>query len=314
MGISFEGQVVVVTGAGGGLGRTYSLEIARRGGMVVVNDLGGPTTGGPGEVSRSYADAVVDEIRAAGGKAVANYDSVATPEGGKAIIAAAIGNFGRIDAVIANAGNMRFGDFESLSFEDLQSLLAVHIGGTWTVAQAAWPHFKAQGYGRLVLTTSSAGMIGAAGLAAYGAAKGGVMGLMHGLANAGREHGIQVNAVMPNALSRMTSTMVSGDVGGENPYSAAMPQFFDPGFTTGLATYLASQACQTTHGIYSACCGRIGRAFIGITHGVIDDERPTADQVAERWGQINDHRRGYGSPEEVAEEYRIVAELRGITL
>ena len=314
MGISFDGQVVVVTGAGGGLGRTYSLEIARRGGMVVVNDLGGPTTGGPGEVSHSYADTVVEEIRAAGGKAVASYDSVATPAGGKAIIAAAIAHFGRVDAVIANAGNMRYGDFESLTFEDLQSLLAVHVGGTWTVAQAAWPHFRAQGHGRLVLTASSAGMIGASGLTAYGAAKGGVMGLMHGLANAGREHGILVNAVMPNALSRMTSTMVSGDVGGENRWSTAMPQFFDPHYTTGLTTYLASQACRTTHGIYSACCGRIGRAFIGITHGVIDDERPTADQVAERWSQINDHGRGYGSPEEVAEEYRIVAELRGITL
>ena len=312
MTISFAGQAVVITGAGGGLGRTYALEIARRGGMVVVNDLGGPTTGGAGEVSRSFADTVVDEILAAGGQAVANYDTVATPEGGQAIIAAAIANFGRIDAVIANAGNMRYGDFERLTYDDLQSLLAVHVGGTWTVAQAAWPHFKAQGHGRLVLTASSAGMIGASGLVAYGAAKGGVMGLMHGLANAGREHGIVVNAVMPNALSRMTSTMVSGDVGSDNPYSAAMPQFFDPTYTTGIATYLASSACETTHGIYSACCGRVGRAFIGITNGVLDDERPTAEQIAERWAAINDHAAGYSSPEEVAEEYRVVAERRGI--
>ncbi|MDE2405462.1 MAG: SDR family NAD(P)-dependent oxidoreductase [Sphingomonadales bacterium] len=313
MTISFAGQAVVVTGAGGGLGRTYAVDIARRGGMVIVNDLGGPTTGGEGERLNSFADDVVAEITAFGGQAIASYDSVATPEGGAAIIDAALTAFGRIDAVIANAGTMRYGDFERLSFADLQSLLAVHIGGTWSVAQAAWPHFKAQGYGRLVCTTSSAGLIGAAGLAAYGAAKGGVMGLMHVLANAGAPHGILCNAIMPNAYTRMTSTMSTEDVGGgANPWSAAMPQFFDPAYTTGLTTYLASNACHTSHGIYSACMGRIGRAFVGITHGVIDDERPTAEQIAERWDAINDLSPGYCVAEEVAEEFRDVAELRGL--
>ncbi|MBU6266367.1 MAG: SDR family NAD(P)-dependent oxidoreductase [Sphingomonadales bacterium] len=313
MTISFAGQAVVITGAGGGLGSTYAKEIARRGGMVVVNDLGGPTTGAEGETATSFADSVVEEIRAAGGQAVANYDTVATPEGGQAIIDAALSAFGRIDAVIANAGNMRYGAFEKLSFADLQSLLTVHIGGTWNVAQAAWPHFKARNYGRLVCTCSSTGMFGAAGLAAYAAAKGGVMGLMHALANAGADHGILANAVMPNAMSRMTSTMVSDDVGGRpNPWAGAMPQFFDPAYTTGLATYLASDACHTNHGIYSACMGRIGKAFVGVTNGVIDDERPTADQIAERWAVINDHARGYVVAEEVSEEWRHVAELRGI--
>lgn len=312
MTISFAGQVAVVTGAGGGLGRCYAKEIARRGGKVIVNDLGGPTTGEPGTALRSFADDVVDEIRRAGGVAVANYDTVATPDGGQAIVADALRHFGRVDAVIANAGTMRHGDFESLAFEDLQSLLAVHVGGTWSVAQAAWPHFKAQDYGRLVCTTSSAGMIGASGLVAYGAAKGGVTGLMHGLANAGRAHGILCNAIMPNALTRMTSAMSASDVGGENALDAAMGRFFDPAFTTGLATYLASASCDTTHGIYSACCGRIGKAFVGITHGVIDDEIVDADQIAARWERINDRSRGYGVADEIAEEFRMVAELRTI--
>lgn len=150
MTISFDGQVIVVTGAGDGLGRTYATEIARRRGKLVVNDLGGPTTGGDGETLKSFADDVAAEIKAEGGEAVASYDTVATPEGGQAIIAAALDYYGRIDAVIANAGNMPYGKFEALSVDDLQSLLAVHIGGTWSVAQAAWPHFKAQSYGRLV--------------------------------------------------------------------------------------------------------------------------------------------------------------------
>ena len=313
MAISFVGQAVVITGAGGGLGSTYAKEIARRGGMVVVNDLGGPTSGGDGEALASYADAVVEDIRAAGGQAIANYDTVATAEGGQAIVDAALSAFGRIDAVIANAGTMRYGEFEKLSLADLHSLLSVHIGGTWSVAQAAWPHFRAQRYGRLVCTASSTGMFGAAGLAAYAAAKGGVMGLMHALANAGAQHGILANAVMPNAMTRMTSSMNPEDVGGRpNPWAGAMPQFFDPGYTTGLATYLASSACQSTHGLYSACMGRIGRAFIGVTDGVIDDERPTVDQIAERWARINDAAPGFAVPEEVSEEWRHVAELRGL--
>ena len=144
MTIRFDGQAVVVTGAGGGLGRAYAIEIAKRGGMVVVNDLGGATTGEQGGETPSCADAVVDEIRATGGKAVANYDSVVTTEGGKAIIASALDNFGRIDAVVANAGTMRYGNFEELALEDLNALLAVHVGGSWTVAQAAWPHIPWQ--------------------------------------------------------------------------------------------------------------------------------------------------------------------------
>lgn len=311
MSISFAGQAVVITGAGGGLGRAYALEVARRGGMVVVNDLGGATDGAAGGESTSFADKVVDEIRALGGTAVANYDSVTTTEGGKAIIQTALNAFGRVDAVVANAGTMRYGQFEDLTLEDLNALLAIHVGGSWTVAQAAWPHMKAQGYGRLVFTTSSGGTLGNSYLAAYGTAKGGVMGLMHNLAEAGAPHGILCNALMPNALSRMTSTIQPGELG-DNPWGAKLGQYFDPHYTAGLVAYLASNACSTHHGIYSMLGGRVGRAFIGICDGIADDQPLSADAIAANWPAINDDSAGYTIPAHNTDEWRIVAEQRGV--
>jgi NAD(P)-dependent dehydrogenase (short-subunit alcohol dehydrogenase family) len=307
--ISFEGHAVIVTGAGGGLGRAYSLEIARRGGAVIVNDLGGSVAGAGDETSRGFADSVVEDIRAAGGKAIANYETVATPKGARRIVEAAMENFGRVDAVIANAGNMRYGEFESLSFEDLNALLAVHVGGSWNIAQAAWPEMKRRGYGRLVFTTSSGGMFGNAMLTAYGAAKGGVMGLMHGLAEAGKPHGILCNAVMPNAMSRMTMGIQPGELG-ENPFAMQLGQYFDPGWTAGLVTFLASDVCSTHHGVYSALGGRIGRTFVGVTRGVIDDALADADAVAANWQRISDDARGYDIPADVTDEFRIVAGQR----
>ncbi|MEJ6010046.1 SDR family NAD(P)-dependent oxidoreductase [Novosphingobium aquae] len=312
MTISYEGQVVVVTGAGGGLGRTYAIDIARRGGMVVVNDLGGATDGSEGNEQKSYADAVVDEIRAAGGIAVANYDNVAGEAGGKAIIQSALDHYGRIDCVIANAGTMRYGPFEDLTLGDLNALLAVHVGGSWNVAQAAWPHMKAQGYGRLVFTTSSGGMLGNAALAAYGAAKGGVMGLTLNLALAGAPHGILCNAIMPNAMSRMTMEMDAAKMG-NNPWSRSMWPYFDPGYTTGLVSYLASNACTTNHGIYSMLGGRLGRTFIGVCDGYAQDAPMDAETVAAHWDAINDTAAGFGVPANNADEFRIVAELRGLS-
>lgn len=313
--ISFEGQAVVITGGGGGLGSAFARDIARRGGKVVVNDLGGSTSGHPtngiGEASPGFADKVVAEIREAGGTAIANYDTVTTPEGAEAIIGAALSAFGRVDAVIANAGTMRHGAFEALTLEDLNALLAVHVGGAWTVAQAAWPHMKAQGYGRLVFATSSGGTLGNGYLSAYGAAKGAVMGLMHGLAEAGAPHGILCNAYMPNAMSRMTSEMTGDDLG-SNPWSAKFWPYFAPDYTTGLATFLASKACTTHHGIYSALGGRIGRVFIGAVDGVARDEAFSAEDIAADWARINDAQAGYTIPVNQVDEWRIVAEQRGV--
>lgn len=311
--ISFEGQVVIVTGAGGGLGSAISKDIARRGGVVVVNDLGGSVTGNGGNRSPGFADVVVSDILAAGGRAIANYDDVADAAGGRRIFETAMDNFGRIDAVVANAGNMRFGEFEDLSLDDLNALLAVHVGGSWNVAQAVWPAMKSQAYGRIVFATSSGGTLGNAHLTAYGAAKGGVMGLMHGLAMAGAPHGILCNAYMPNAISRMTSNIKPGELG-ENPWSGALAQYFDPVHTAGLVTYLASSACLSHHGIYSALGGRIGRAFIGISDGFISNELIDAEAIATHWSVIQDDRRGYCIPIGNNEEWRIVAEQRGIDL
>lgn len=220
-------------------------------------------------------------------------------------------NFGRIDAVIANAGNMRFGDFENLSFDDLNALLVVHVGGSWNIAQAVWPEMKRRGYGRVVFATSSGGTLGNAHLAAYGAAKGGVMGLMHGLAEAGEPHGILCNAFMPNAISRMTSDIKPGELG-DNPWAEALGQYFAPAYTTGLVTYLASDACKTHHGIYSALGGRIGRAFIGIANGFTANDPVDAETVAANWELIQDHARGYEIPSNNTDEWRLVAKHRGI--
>jgi len=162
--IDFTGRTILITGAGGGLGRAYALDIAARGGAVIVNDLGGSVTGAG--ASSTMADAVVAEIVAAGGIAIANGDDVAWPDGAQAMIDLAIARFGRIDAVIANAVNMRFAPVEDLTAADLDALLAVHVRGSFNVARAAWPHMRTQGGGRLVLTTSGGGMLGMGQLSA----------------------------------------------------------------------------------------------------------------------------------------------------
>jgi NAD(P)-dependent dehydrogenase (short-subunit alcohol dehydrogenase family) len=308
-GVSFEDRVVIVTGAGGGLGRTYALDIARRGGAVVVNDLGGSVRGGG--ASTAMADAVVNEIRKAGGKAVANYDDVASPEGARSMAAAGLQAFGRIDALINNAGNMRYAGVEDLPLEDLNALLAVHVGGAFNCSQAVWPHMKAQGGGRIVFTTSGAGVLGVEKLSAYGAAKGGVLGLMNCLALEGAAHGILCNAIMPNAGTRMTADIKEGELG-DNPWAAQMFATFAPEFTTGIAVYLASEACTTTHGVYSSLGGRVARAFVGVTpgHQGSRTEPMNADEVAASWAEICDET-GYRAPGSLTEEYRQVAEAGG---
>lgn len=312
--ISFTDRVAIVTGAGGGLGRTYALDIARRGGAVVVNDLGGAVEGGGG--GAGMADAVVAEITASGGRAIASHESVASPEGARHIVQAALDTYGRVDAIINNAGNMRLAPFEELGEDDLQALLSVHLGGAFHVTRAAWPHMKSRGYGRVVLTSSSGGMYGDALYSAYGAAKAGVFGLMNVLADEGAAHGVLCNALMPTAVSRMTDSVAArmrelfGDsaVQQASSHMALIGNAMNPEFNTGLAVYLASEACTATRGIYSSCAGRMARIVVAASEGWHGSrETPaSAEDVAAHFEEIGDLSRGAHIPDNPRDEFRIV--------
>ena len=207
--IAYEGRSVIVTGAGGGLGREYALALARHGARVVVNDLGGSVNGDG--VGTTMADSVVGEIKDAGGEAVACYDSVSTPEGGRAIVDAAMDAFGSVDAVIHNAGILRDRSLAKLTPEEVDSVLDVHLKGGFNVTIPAFARMKEAGYGRLVMTSSSSGLLGNFGQANYGAAKTGLVGLVHVAALEGARHGILANAIAPGARTRMTDGLL-GDL------------------------------------------------------------------------------------------------------
>jgi NAD(P)-dependent dehydrogenase (short-subunit alcohol dehydrogenase family) len=308
--VSFEGRVAIVTGGGGGIGRTHALELGRRGAMVVVNDLGGGVDGRDG--SPGPAEAVAQEIRSAGGKAVANWDSVATTDGADKLIAQAIDEFGKLDIVINNAGIMRNGWLENLSDDDWDDVISTHLGGSFKVTRAAWPHLKRQRYGRVVFTASSAGLFGSPVLTNYGAAKAGVAGLMHVAAIEGERHGILCNAIMPNAQGRMAIRMMEDlgkplDTGGV----ALPPEIgtsMNPEFNASLAVYLASEACTSTRAIYSQCLGRVARVFVGVTHGWQAQRQspPTAEEIAAHWEQICDPAPGFIEPASPRDELRLV--------
>ncbi|HET7405582.1 MAG TPA: SDR family oxidoreductase [Mycobacteriales bacterium] len=282
--ISFDGRVVIVTGAGHGLGKTYALELAKRGAAVVVNDLGGARDGTG--ASSSAADEVVEEIKAAGGDAAASYDSVATPEGGAAIVKTAIDKFGKIDVVINNAGILRDKSFANLEWADLDAVLDVHLKGAFYVTQPAFRVMKDQGYGRLVFTSSNAGMFGNFGQTNYGAAKTGLTGFSNVLAIEGAKYGIKSNVVMPVARTRMTEELLG-----------PAADLLDPELVTPLVVYLASEACEVTHEVFSAAAGRYSRVFIGLTDGWFAGKgnKPSAEEIAKHWDDI-ENRDGYIVP------------------
>jgi len=298
--ISFEGRVAVITGAGGGLGKTYALQMASRGASLVINDLGGAADGtGSGS---SMADQVVEEISAAGGKAVANYDSVATPEGGQAIVQTALDNFGKVDILVNNAGILRDKSFLKLEPENLAAVLDVHLKGAFFVSQPAFASMKENGYGRIVMASSGAGVFGNFGQSNYGAAKMGLVGLMNVLAVEGAKYDIKVNTIAPIAKTRLTEQLLGG-----------LADALDPNFVTPLVTYLSSEKCELTHEIFDVGGGRYARIFVGMAKGWVAPKgsTPSPDDIFDNIDRIRDLE-GYSVPTSIADETKAVAEaLKG---
>jgi len=257
-GIRFDGRVAVVTGAGGGLGRAYALELASRGAKVVINDLGG-TTDGSGAGSRSAADLVVEEIEALGGEAAASYDSVATPEGGRAIVDRAVEAFGRLDILINNAGILRDRTLIKMEPEDFDSVLAVHLEGAYNVTRPALERMKAGGYGRIVMTTSAAGLFGNFGQANYSAAKLGLVGFMNTLKIEAHKYGVMVNTVAPLAATRLTAGILPPEMN-----ARLKPEYIAP-----LVVFMCSENCTTSGGIYNAGAGHFSRAALVTGSGMV---------------------------------------------
>ena len=254
--LGFDGRVAVVTGAGGGIGRGYARLLAARGARVVVNDLGGGVDGrGAGGAA---ADRVVGEIRAAGGVAIGNADSVSTPEGGRAIVQSALDEFGRLDIVINNAGILRDGTLHKMTPEAFESVISVHLLGSFYVSQPAYVHMRAAGYGRLVMTTSAAGLYGNFGQVNYSAAKLGLVGMAKSIAHEGANYGVKANVIAPVALSRMTEGLIS-----EEMAAAFLPEAIAP-----VVAYLAHEECVLSGEVLSAYGGHVGRVFVGETKGI----------------------------------------------
>jgi NAD(P)-dependent dehydrogenase (short-subunit alcohol dehydrogenase family) len=275
--LDFDGRVAVVTGAGGGLGREYALELGRRGARVVVNDLGGAVDGTG--ASTAAADVVVDEIRANGGEAIPNYDSVSTREGGAAVIQSALDAFETVDIVINNAGILRDHSFANMTFEEIDAVIDVHLRGAFHVSQPAFVVMKEKGYGRFVHTTSASGLFGNFGQANYGAAKAGIMGLSNVLAIEGTKYNVKSNAVAPIARTRMTEELLG-------PFA----DMVDPKQVMPMVVYLCSEANDYTHEIFTVGGGRYGRIFIGTNRGWLAGQGvvPEVEQVAEHVDEIRD--------------------------
>src|SRR5262245_41481710 len=204
--LGFDGKVAIITGAGGGLGRSHALDLAKRGALILVNDLGG-SVDGTGD-SHTAAQKVVDEIVAAGGEAIPNYDSVATPEGGEAIVRAALDKWGRVDIIINNAGILRDASFKNMTPDTLNPVLDVHLRGAFYVTRPAWQVMRDQNYGRIINTSSGAGIFGNFGQTNYGAAKMGLVGFTRVLAVEGAKNNIKANAIAPVARTRMTEELL----------------------------------------------------------------------------------------------------------
>ncbi len=271
-----QDRVIVVTGAGGGLGREYALTLAREGACVVVNDLGGARDGtGAGS---AMADQVVAEIRAAGGRAVANYDSVATEEGAAGIIKTALDEFGAVHGVVSNAGILRDGTFHKMTLESFNAVLQVHLFGGYNVIRAAWPHFREQSFGRVVVATSTSGLFGNFGQANYGAAKLGLVGLINTLAIEGAKYNIHANAIAPIAATRMTQDILPPEV-----FEKLTPEFVAP-----VVAYLCTEESTDTASVFIVGGGRVQRTALFQNEGATFQNPPSVADIAAQWSEITD--------------------------
>jgi NAD(P)-dependent dehydrogenase (short-subunit alcohol dehydrogenase family) len=311
--IDFAGRVVIVTGAGNGLGRRYALELAGRGATVVVNDAGVASDGTGGDTSA--AGAVVEEIRASDGRAVASVESVATTAGANAIVRTAREHFGRVDALVNNAGILRDAAFEDITDEDFRAVIDTHLRGAFGVTRAVLPLMKEAGYGRVVFTSSGAALFGRGWQASYTAAKAGMIGLSNAVAIEGASHGITSNVVLPVATTRLADAArpeaAKGDELLQRPEMTTVFNRLSPEFVAPLVVYLASSACTVTQRAYSAVGGRYARVMLGVTGGWRSpgDAPPSAEAVARHLGQIED-RSEYDLPTSVVEEMYLAA-VRG---
>ena len=276
--VRFDGRVAIVTGAGGGLGRAHALLLASRGAKVVVNDLGG-SRDGTGAGGSAMADKVVQEIKDAGGEAVPNYDGVDTYEGGENIVKTALDAFGKVDILINNAGILRDRAFHNLTEEDWDKVVAVHMKGSFNVTQPAFRAMRQNSYGRIVFTTSGAGIFGNFGQTNYSAAKMAVCGMMNTLKLEGAKYNIHANTIAPIAASRLTEDILP-------------PQIMDklqPELVSPMVCYLCSEECAESGSIFTAGGGHFGRAAMVEGPGTfIAGEPPTLEQIRENLDKIKD--------------------------
>jgi NAD(P)-dependent dehydrogenase (short-subunit alcohol dehydrogenase family) len=270
--LGYDGRVAIITGAGGGLGREHALLLASRGARVVVNDLGGSVSGEGGDAGP--AERVAREINAAGGEAVADTHSVSTPEGGEAVVATALEQFGRIDIVVNNAGILRDKTFHNMTADLLDPVLDVHLRGAFHVTRPAWIKMREQSYGRVINTSSNSGILGNFGQSNYGAAKMGLVGLTRVLAIEGAKYNIKVNAIAPVARTRMTEELLG-----------AMGEKIEPRLVSPVVAFLAHEDCPVTGEVYSAAGGRIARFFIGLTPGYYNPQL-TVEDVRDHLAEI----------------------------
>jgi NAD(P)-dependent dehydrogenase (short-subunit alcohol dehydrogenase family) len=275
--IDFTGRVAIVTGAGAGLGRCHALEFAKRGAKVVINDLGGARDGVGS--SDAAANKVVEEIKALGGEAVPNYDNVATVEGGKGIVQTAIDAFGKVDILVNNAGILRDCTFHKMEEENWDAVVGVHLKGAYCVTKPAFINMRENGYGRIVMTTSGAGLFGNFGQSNYASAKAGIAGLTNVLKLEGAKYNIKTNVLIPVAASRLTEDVLPPDLFAK----------LKPDFVTPLILYMCSEQCEDTGMMINAALGYYSRSAIMTGPGaILSDgvEIPTPEKIMENWEKI----------------------------